>query len=154
MRLKDVLSEHVHEVPGGEELLLGYWNSLEIDDVRSSLELIQHCAVALLVGIDLTANDFSFFIVHLLTSSYAVRVLLPVIPAARHLSLIRQWWLLTLSICLTKQIPDCDVERIRQYDCKGRDWEYVVDQALHGKSSGDEHFVKGMINLDALLLRC
>lgn len=77
--------------------MLEHWNAWQVEDPRAQFEESQKAAVALLVGTPRPGGregKYDFFIVHLLTSSHAVRILLPLIPAKFQVPLVRQWWLL------------------------------------------------------------
>lgn len=127
-----------------EDALLEYWNAWDLTDPKEQFHASQDVAVAILMGTE-TPNDtkFDFFFVHALTSSHAVRVLLPLVPAKFHLSLVRQWWLFTLAVYIGQTRPKVDVGCIHGYELKGRDWKFVVHKALNGPNASDAHFVKG-----------
>jgi hypothetical protein len=134
-----------------EEAFLEYWNAWELPDPREQFEGSQKTAVAILMGTEAPEeSQFDFFFVHLLTSSHAVRILLPLIPAKFHVSLVRQWWLFTLAVYIAQTRPAIDVDMIESYELKGRNWKYVVDKALNSAHSLDAHFVKSTYALDPL----
>ncbi|KAI9848639.1 MAG: hypothetical protein M1838_000478, partial [Thelocarpon superellum] len=83
-----------------EAVILEHWNSWTISDARAQFKDSQRTAALLLVGtqpLPTSTREYSFFLVHLLTTSHAVRILLPLIPHEFHVPLLRQWWLLALS---------------------------------------------------------
>jgi hypothetical protein len=129
-----------------EAAFLEYWNAWDLSRPKEQFEESQKLAAALLMATP-GAQDahYDFFFVHLLTTSHAVRILLPVIPAKHHISLVRQWWLFTLAVYIAQTRPAIDLARIENYDLKGRDWKYVVHAALTSRHSLDAHFVKGEI---------
>ncbi|PVH99172.1 hypothetical protein DM02DRAFT_594711 [Periconia macrospinosa] len=128
-----------------EEALLEHWNAWELSDPKKQFEQSQQSAVAILVGTELPAKSrYDFFLVHLLTSSHAVRILLPLIPAKFHTSLVRQWWLFALAVYIAQTRPGIHLDRINGYDIEGRDWKFVQHQALASAHSLDAHFVKGL----------
>jgi hypothetical protein len=89
-------------------------------------------------------GKFDFFFVHVLTSSHAIRILLPLVPAKFHVNLLRQWWLFALAVYIAQTRPPIGQhEGIQGYNVKGRDWKYVVHSALNGPRSSDAHYVKG-----------
>lgn len=136
-----------------EDAFLEYWNAWELSDPKKQFEESQQAAVAILAGTDAAEDSkFDFFFVHLLTSSHAVRLLLPLIPAKFHISLVRQWWLFTLAVYIAQTRPEIKLERINGYDLQGRSWKFVVDKALHSSHSLDAHFVKGKGFLASALL--
>ena len=128
-----------------EDAFLEYWNAWELSDPTKQFEESQQVAAAILVGTDAASDDapFDFFLVHLLTSSHAVRILLPVVPAKFHVSLVRQWWLFTLAVYIAQTRPEIRLDRIHGHDVQGKNWKFVVDQALNSSHSLDAHFVKG-----------
>ena len=100
--------------------------------------------MALLVATRESGSDYDFFLVHLLTTSHAVRIVLPLIPAKFHVSLVRQWWLLTLSYYIAQLRPLIDLDRVSKFDLKGRGWTWVDKQAIESKHAIDPHYVKAL----------
>ncbi|KAL5376616.1 hypothetical protein PMIN02_011746 [Paraphaeosphaeria minitans] len=128
-----------------EDVFLEYFNAWELSDPRKQFEESQQVAVAILAGTDAAEDSrFDFFFVHVLTSSHAVRLLLPCIPATFHISLVRQWWLFTLAVYIAQTRPEIKLGRITDYDVQGRDWKFVLDTALRSSHSMDAHFVKAL----------
>jgi hypothetical protein len=128
-----------------EPLIMEYWNAWTIGDPKKEFEESQKAAVMLLVG---TVNDdkkekYDFFHLHLLTTSHAVRILLPLIPGQFHISLVRQWWLLTLTTYIGQLRPKFDEKLVERVELEDKKWNYVTDKATNGPWAADEHFVKG-----------
>lgn len=125
---------------------LEYWNSWQLKSPTEQFSESQKLAVALLVAADSPTGDKhkDFFTVHLLTTSHAVRVLLPTLPAKFHIPLIRQWWLFTLLVYIAQLRPKLNIDKIKLVDLDGRDWDWVTDKALKGKYNTDAHFVKAL----------
>jgi hypothetical protein len=127
-----------------EEAFLEYWNAWELADPKAQFEESQRTAVAILMGTEPPAKSkFDFFLVHLLTSSHAVRILLPLVPARFHVNLVRQWWLFTLAVYIAQMRPETSLDRIKDYDTQNKDWKFVLHNALNSAHSLDAHFVKG-----------
>jgi hypothetical protein len=127
-----------------EDVFLEYWNAWDLSNPKEQFEESQKTAVAVLLATDPPEpSKFDFFFVHLLTSSHAVRILLPLIPTKHHVSLVRQWWLFALAVYIAQTRPAINLAAIEDYDPKGRNWKFVVDKALHSSHSLDAHFVKG-----------
>jgi len=127
-----------------EAAVLEYWNAWTLTFPKEQFEQSQKAAVALLVGTHERDSKFDFFLVHLLTSSHAVRILLPSMPADIQVPLVRQWWLLAISIYIAQLRPNINLDRIDTVDLKGRDWKYVDHAGLTGTKSLDAHFVKAL----------
>ena len=129
-----------------EEAFLEYWNAWEIDKPTEQFETLQSAAVDILMETPPPEHGkFDFFFVHVLTSSHAIRILLPLIPAKFHVNLLRQWWLFALAVYIAQTRPPVgQQDDVQDYDIKGRDWKYVVHTALDGPHSTDAHYVKGM----------
>jgi len=129
-----------------EAVVLEHWNAWHLPNPKKQFEDSQYAAVALLVASHepRSSNPYDFFLVHLLTTSHAVRILLPLIPAKFHVALVRQWWLLTLAVYIAQIRPMVAVEYITEYDTEGKDWDWVDKQALGDKWSMDAHYVKGL----------
>lgn len=142
-----------HEGPGNlgplfekhEAEVLEYWNSWNIVDPTRDFKASQMAAAALLFAPHkLGGKSYDFFILHLLTTSHAVRILLPLIPAKFHVPLVRQWWLLTLAVYIAQLRPKVILTSVTDYDRKGRDWKWVDKQAVEGKYALDAHYVKAL----------
>jgi len=127
-----------------EALVLEHWNAWQLSNPKKQFEDSQYAAAALLVATHKPGSSYDFFVVHLLTTSHAVRILLPLIPAKFHVALVRQWWLLTLAVYIAQTRPEIKLDTITGYDTKGRDWKWVEKQAVEGKWALDAHYVKGL----------
>ena len=127
-----------------EGLVLEYWNAWEVSDPKKQFQDSQEAAVDLLVAtVAPGTHSYNFFIVHLLTTSHAVRILLPFIPHRFHVSLVRQWWLFVLAVYISLLRPKIDPDYIDGGDNQTRLWDYVEDKAINGPWATDAHFVKG-----------
>ncbi|CAK4032260.1 hypothetical protein DOTSEDRAFT_68439 [Lecanosticta acicola] len=143
-------SDNIDKILGDEELAstaLQYWNSWELKKPREQFAESQKLAVALLVAAQSRKKDdkrYDFFAVHLLTSSHAVRILLPSLPNKYHISLVRQWWLFTLLVYIAQLRPRINIDKIKLVELEGRDWKYVTEKAVQGKYRTDAHYVKSL----------
>lgn len=134
-----------------EDLVLEYWNAWTFDDPVKQFRDSQEAAVAFLVAsVPPGTHSYNFFVCHVLTTSHAVRVLLPRIPDRYHISLVRQWWLLAIAVYLIELRPNIDFDNIRPGDVAGKQWDHVEHQALSGSYSTDAHFVKGKLYIPRL----
>lgn len=124
-----------------EELILEYWNAWPISVSKDMLEQVQRLGTGLLLG-STAPGGFDFFLVHLLTTTHALRVLLPFLDSRWHVSLLRQWWLFVITTYVSRNRPRIDWDRVKRYDTKGRGWDVVVTTAIDGPHALDEHFVK------------
>lgn len=128
-----------------EAAVLDHWNSWKMEDPVKQFRESQHLAAALLVATPANGNEkYDFFLVHVLTTSHALRVLLPVIPAQFQILLVRQWWLMTLAIYVAQLRPQIDLDRALGYGLNGRDWMWAVLKAVKGEHSTDAHYVKAI----------
>ncbi|KAJ5594490.1 uncharacterized protein N7459_000698 [Penicillium hispanicum] len=126
-----------------KDLLREYWHAWQIESPVEQFRQSQELAAGLLVAAHDESNQhYDFFLAHVLTTSHAVRVLLPLIPAQFQISLVRQWWLMTLAIFISQLRPEIALDRIRNYDLRGRDWGWAANQAVKGRHSTDAHYVK------------
>jgi len=144
--------------PGGDNLsnllsnpnllsiLLEHWSAWKIVDPTKQFADSQQMVTALLLASapSVGGHGFDFFLVHLLTTSHAVRVLLPFLPTQYHVSLVREWWLITLALYIAQTRPPVKLDYLREIVLEGRDWKWVDTQALEGKWNYDEHFVKAL----------
>lgn len=130
-----------------EPLLLEYWNGWDLASatvpVEAQFRESQEAAVALLVAtVAPGTHAYNFFVVHVLTTSHAVRILLPLVPAGFRVGLVRQWWLLALAVYVAQLRPRIDPDHVPA-DLKGRGWKHVEYEALHSQWAMDAHYVKG-----------
>lgn len=133
-----------------EALLLDHWNAWNIENPVEQFRESQELATALLVATHQNSTEkYDFFFVHILTTSHAVRVLLPWIPAKFQIPLVRQWWLVTLAIFIAQKRPEINMDTIRDYDVKGKDWTWTAKQAVKGEQSTDSHYTKALRALQA-----
>ena len=134
-----LLKDHETEV-------LEHWNAWQLPNPKKQFEDSQYAAVALLVATHELGSGraYDFFLVHLLTTSHAVRILLPLIPAKFHVALVRQWWLLTLAVYIAQLRPKVELKNITDYDTGVKDWIWLDKQAVEGYHSLDAHFVKAL----------
>jgi len=127
-----------------ESLIMEYWNGWRINNALREFELSQEAAVNLLVAtVRPGTHAYNFLIVHLLTTSHAVRILLPFFPPEHHVTLVREWWLLVLAIFILKGRPEIDPDNVDK-DLKGKHWSYVEDQAINSPWATDAHYVKAI----------
>jgi len=150
----DNLSEHqgpdnIDKILGDDKLAnaaLEYWNSWELKNPTEQFAESQKLAVALVVAAKTSKNpkQYDFFGVHLLTSSHAVRVLLPLLPSQWQVPLVRQWWLFTLLVYIAQLRPTINIDDIKLVELQGRNWKFVTDKALKGEYRTDAHYVKAL----------
>lgn len=131
-----------------EELILEYWNSWALTDATAQFAESQRAAVLLFTGTVPPGHHqqpgYDFFLVHLLTTSHAVRIMLPFIPETFQVPLVRQWWLFTLTTYISQLRPTIKESYITDYELKGRDWGWVGKVALTSKHRNDAHYVKAL----------
>jgi len=126
--------------------VLQYFNTLILDD--SNLAGIYEALVDTAVFIHITCQKrgnpkFDFFLVHLVTTAHALRIVLPLLSLAHAKSLIRSHWVLVVLTYFTQMRPLVKEELIWNYDVLGRSWDDVASAALTGNHNHDSHFVKG-----------
>lgn len=138
--------ESIESVPEKrEDILLDYWNAWDIsEDPLSSFKESQRTAAAVLVATSgYTAKKYDFFLLHMLTSSHAVRKLLPIVPAKFQLSLLRQWWLFALMGYIGQGRPQVEPGIIDDFPLGDKTWKYAQHLALDSAWAQDAHYVKG-----------
>ncbi|KAK0278068.1 hypothetical protein LTR35_009390 [Friedmanniomyces endolithicus] len=140
--------------PSASAAALEHWNSWALQNPTDQFAESQKLAVALLVAAQPRNNNnttapsqtkrHDFFAVHLLTTSHAVRILLPTLPSRHHVPLLRQWWLLTLLVYIAQLRPHLNIDTIKLVELEGRSWPFVTELGLTGKYRTDAHFVKAL----------
>lgn len=122
-----------------------YVEALQWTQAQSQFEDCFKLAALLLVATVTSKMDhYDFFLCHILTTMHAVRILLPIIPGNQQLTLLKQWWLLTVKVYIGQLRPIIKDELVEKVDLKGKGWNLVVEKALSGKYSLDAHYVKGI----------
>ncbi|KAL1901851.1 hypothetical protein Sste5346_001554 [Sporothrix stenoceras] len=136
-----------------ETALLEYWHAWDLstggddkfdkNDLTPRVREAQDVSVQMLVAsVKPGTHAYNFFVCHALTSSHAMRVLLPEIPPALHVGLLQQWWLLTLATYVAVGRPIVDQDNIPPDYRKTKGWTYVEQQAVSSRWSTDEHYIK------------
>lgn len=128
-----------------EDVVLEHFNAWQFSDPQKQFKDSQHAAAAVLVATyNAESRPFDFFLMHILSTSHAVRILLPMIPAEFHMSLVKQWWLLTLAVYISQLRPEIRLRYVMDCDLKDKDWGWVVKMAIEGKAAMDVHYVKAL----------
>ncbi|KAI9831418.1 MAG: hypothetical protein M1826_003591 [Phylliscum demangeonii] len=148
-------------------VLLEHWNNWAPLDAADSATAAfldsQRAAVLLLVGTSRTLAEgqgrnpvYNFFLVHVLTTNHALRVLLPLVRTPRlQRQLLRAWWLFALTTYVAQRRPAIDqsllllarddpVEDATTTTTTTQTWARLTDDALHGRHRTDAHFVKAV----------
>ncbi|KAG6236520.1 hypothetical protein E4U24_007750 [Claviceps purpurea] len=127
-----------------EDVLMKYWNAWDLSDPLKAFKKSQQAAVALFVmAVDPSRKDYSFFLLHILTTSHAVRTLLSFFPVRYHINLVRQWWLLVIALYIVKGRPRPVPANVDEKPDE-RDWKWVQHTALTSSFSKDAHFLQGL----------
>ncbi|KAJ5632903.1 hypothetical protein N7490_009242 [Penicillium lividum] len=132
-----------------EASVLNHWNAWKIENPMEQFGESQKLAAALFSATRGT-QKYDFFLVHILTTSHAVRVLLPLIPPKFQIPLLRQWWLMTLTTFIGQHRLEIDLERVSKYESQGRDWKWIASQAINGENSTDVHYLKAIHSLEEM----
>ncbi|KAK7554508.1 hypothetical protein IWX49DRAFT_101185 [Phyllosticta citricarpa] len=97
---------------------------------------------------------YDFYLSSLLTTTHALRVLLPLIPSRWHGPLLRQWLLLALSIFIAQlrpplRTPSTTEEELVAELEDGRGWHDVGNCVLKGRYAGDVAYVSVLRSFQA-----
>ena len=127
-------------------ILLEHWSSWKLVDPTKDFAQSQQLASNLLIasGSSTGGHGYDFFLVHLLTTSHAVRILIPFIPREYHVKIVREWLLITIAIYIAQLRPAIKKSFVTDFDLQGRDWAFAERTALEGKKKFDAHFVKAV----------
>lgn len=88
--------------------------------------------------------SYDFFICHLLTTAYAVRILLPALPPEAAMPMLHGHWLFFIVVYINQLRPPVHRELVDEVDLKGRSWDDVVKHGLRQKGAEDPHYLKCM----------
>lgn len=124
-----------------EDYFLEYWNSWIIENPIKQFQDSQDIAIALLIQtVKPGTHAYDISVAHILTTSHAIRILLPLIPEQYQIGLIRQWWLITIAIYISQLRPEISHDKIEL--SSGKDWKYVEHKAICGSWATDADYVK------------
>ncbi|KAH8694062.1 hypothetical protein BGW36DRAFT_430086 [Talaromyces proteolyticus] len=127
-----------------EAALLDHCNAWAISsDPVTDFHASQAAAAAIATGIESGVEDGSGLLYPLIMS-HAILVLLPHTPKAFHISLLRQWWLMTLAIYIAQLRPEIQSGHVAAYNVHEKDWQWVSKQAISGPHAKNAQFVKGL----------
>lgn len=143
--VSDTGGDIVELIKQNEAIILEHWNAWDIEDPREQFRASQEAAVSLSAhSVPQTATEkhsYDFFLVHLLTTSHAARVMLPLIPRRFHISLLRQWFLFAIAVYIGQQRPKLHELGLGRPE---KDWAYVRDRSINGPWAMDSHYVKAL----------
>ncbi|KAJ1713255.1 hypothetical protein NYO67_4587 [Aspergillus flavus] len=123
-----------------ETPLLEHWNAWKLDDPVEQFRESQRVAVAIAMG----TGKHDFFLIHILTTSHAIRVLFPLIRDKFRKSILRQWWLISVALYIAQLRPEIKPGQLAAYPLNGRGWDWAISAAVRGQHSTDAHYVKAI----------
>lgn len=129
-----------------EEIVLEYWNALELTDLTTQFEEMQRLAVALAVNPRKHLSPDYPSGTLLLHSSRAVRVLIPIIPPKFRIPLIGQWWLLAITTYICNGRKPLEMDPITSKDAKNKTWE-EVQSTLRTRGLRDAYYLGDAVSL-------
>lgn len=136
--------------PDLTSLLVEHFNAWKITDPKLQFSQTQRLATSLLMSTAPTkptlGHGYDFFLLHILTTSHACRIIIPHLHAEHHLPLLREWFLITLALYITQLRPTVASypDAIAHFDLDGQSWPDAIHLALRGPHRFDEHYVKGI----------
>ncbi|KAK2824775.1 hypothetical protein FQN49_007488 [Arthroderma sp. PD_2] len=126
-----------------QTLLLEHWTAWDLKDtdLTEQFRMIQRLATTLMVTRH-AGNQHDFFFDHLLTTTHALRVIIPNVPTKFHVPLLRQWFLLAIAVYIAQLRPKVDVNGVVSYAIGEKAWSWVDKQALTGEMAVSPHYIK------------
>lgn len=129
-------------------ILIEHFNAWKITQPKEAFEQSQRLATALLISTSsekpICGHGYDFFLLHGLTTSHAIRIVIPFLPAEHHIPLLKEWFLITLALYIAQLRPTVSVQRVKEFDLNGQGWDDAVKLALESEHKFDEHYVKGI----------
>lgn len=129
-------------------ILIDHFNSWSLDSPKTAFEQSQRLATALLISTapnpPTNGHGYDFFLLHALTTSHAVRILIPFLPAEHHIPLLKEWFLIICALYIAQLRPTVSTTPILNYNLNGKTWKDAESLALNGDHKFDEHYVKGI----------
>ncbi|DAA77737.1 TPA_exp: Uncharacterized protein A8136_6283 [Trichophyton benhamiae CBS 112371] len=131
-----------------QELILEHWMAWVPQDANltEQLHAMQRLATTLMATRH-NGKQHDFFFDHLLTTTHALRVIIPLVPKKFHGPLLRQWFLLAVAIYIAQLRPKIDAKDIECYSIDGKDWAWVDKQALTQEMAISPHYIKPLRTL-------
>ncbi|KAM5436921.1 putative HECT-type E3 ubiquitin transferase [Microsporum canis] len=131
-----------------QTLILEHWMAWDPKEtgLTEQLRTIQRLA-ATLMATRHAGKQHDFFFDHLLTTTHALRVIIPMMPTKFHESLLRQWFLLALTVYIAQLRPKIEINDIGCYNREGKDWDWVDKQALTNEMAVSPHYIKPLRTL-------
>ena len=90
--------------------------------------------------------QYDFFICHLLTTAYAIRILLPELPNKFATTLVKAHWLFFVVVYCVQLRPAIRPQLVDDVDVGGKSWDDVVKKVLcrdRRTDMEDTHYLKG-----------
>lgn len=119
--------------------MLGYYYRLDMRDLIETHRNLTRLTTLILCA----TGEYDFFLMHLLSLSYAIRTLLPVVPKNYALPLCKSHWLLIIALYVAQSRPEIRLALVDEVDLAGRTWEDVVKKAL-AREKVDAHYLKAV----------
>ncbi|CZR43972.1 uncharacterized protein FPRO_13780 [Fusarium proliferatum ET1] len=125
-----------------ESELLEHWNALVVENTTIQFkDWLKTSAILSLSTADKEGN-FDFFLAHVLTVGHALRILLPIMPEDRRLTMMKQFGLFTTITYLMQLRPSFGIEKMKPLNSDNSSWESISKKALESKWSTDMHWAK------------
>ncbi|KAK9460196.1 uncharacterized protein V1516DRAFT_679200 [Lipomyces oligophaga] len=137
-----------------KELILPFLIRLDLSNPNDTIYQISY-ATSLLVTATHNKGDYQvdFALVHTLTASHAVLILLPLLPMQYKISLLVNLWIFILRTYIQVGRPLINPNLIWEYGGVQHEqmtWDHIVDLALTGPMMFDPHYLKVIRALKAL----
>lgn len=120
-------------------------------DVSAAHRELNQLSTLLLCATSEPGNPtYDFFLCHALTTSYAVRTVLPELPVEHAVPLVKAQWLLTLVVYCIQLRPQIRPELVEAVEVGDTTWERIKKEALIHRVGGEEvadtHYMKGTLD--------
>jgi len=132
-----------------EKEVLEYYHKLDMTDpVQVHKDLTKLSTLLLCTTHARGQPEYDFFICHLLTTAYAVRTVIPELPIAFTLPVLKGHWLFIVIVYLTQLRPEIKPDLIDGVDVANKPWEVIVLKTLAQKKGAqgmeDAHYLKAV----------
>jgi len=134
-----------------ENEVLEYYHKLPIREVAASHRELTKAATLMLCATHKPGYpQYDFFICHLLTTAYAIRILLPELPNRFAAALVKAHWLFFIVVYCVQLRPAIRPQLVDEVDVDGKSWDDVVKKVLcRDRRTGmeDTHYLKAIRTL-------
>lgn len=122
--------------------MIEHWNAWDIEDPLQAFQQLCDLSVELSMTTKDNANEYDFYLVHVMTGAHALRVIWDRFPPDRQAPMLREFAIFVIAMFICQQRPTFSIEQIESIELDGRGWDWVKKTAAAHPGRFDVHFFK------------